>query len=1385
MILNKPLYLTLSLLCLSAPLLRAQEGKPLQRAEITTIVNEVRVVKPQAAPQPAKVSEIIRPNEGVLTGPKSRAELVFSDKTLARLGANTQFTFVPGSRTTEIQQGTMLLQVPKGAGGAQVKTAAVTAAVTGTTIMIEFFPGISVKIIVLEGTLRVSLTNRLGESLLLTPGKMLIMKPDATRIPDPVDVDLKKLVKTSKLIAGMGESDELSKELIDEEIANQQRLKNRGTLLDTNMVILGSGTELILSDLELLAAIEQAIDARNLFSDSGSGGGGNNPPPGPPPPPPNTPLNTITNPDPFLLGPDATVSTNPTITNSFGTFQGATYTTTGSGDMAFLFGSTSPTDAALGADDDSPPTTLAAFRFTNLTMTGNPTFNTGSGVTALALIAENNLVFNPATYTFTGLTELLYGAGNSITIPSGVIFNNPALELGFYARNPGSDLTFLGSATVAELSLLAANNIAFGPIAFFFGTGFNADALGSISINAGSTINASSFIDLIANDSILIDSTASLSTSFAFFEAGNLIILPGGTLTATGFADLAANTLNLTGIFNGPVGLYTEGGGVTGGATFLDLRQLTTVFGGSVNAGFIQSSAPLGTLWSVSGELLSATSVLAPNVDIQADGINFGTGSFNARNVTIFGLNSGLGLQGTGGITANDIVALTLPIVTGGTITANSILAGSVTSSLAGINVATNLTAPVLNAASDVTVGGNLNALTSITVTGNSTVSANNMSLGAIQTLNLTDDVTYTAPNAISLTSFGGPGSLTIDAPSLFFNNNFNSSDIFAVTAGASSLNQLTVNGLVSLNAGIDDFSDFNTLVLNGGAIHFSTGTFVPSGFVSSADNLILDILGNGPGNSLIILNNVGTYISFNQASFGGTGVSPDGGALQINTDNATLGNGTERMGNVQVQGFNVASGPGGNGGSFTLSANNIEAPSGIFPFEVLADGGGSLSGDGGAGGLANLVSTGDFEVATTVLISARGGNGSGTSANGGQGGGVSVGAAGLFSTAGFFFQLDATGGAGTNNGGNGGTVNVSGFNGVDLGPNSFLYASSFGGGTGTGGNAGSINVSSVGGPVSIGGFSDLHAIGGNTPGTGQLAGHGGSILISSAGDITVGTSTEIVASGGNNPSGIGGNGGTIVMDAATGIIDLTNNVAVLAGSGIGVIDGAGGTINLNAQEIKVGSVTASNLITDGPVPARDGGLINLTALRATGQAISIENSSQLSALAAAAATNGGRINLTSLGGAINITNSSLQAAGGTSVRSQIQVRNDGPTGAINLTNANLMADILKVGALGPGGEVIISASSSLTASDTLRIYGGTGSGTVRFTGPGVVTLAGGGSAYISATTVQIDSGTSVNNAGLASTTVNAVNHQYNAPGFGNFTDPVTPLFDPNTRPPF
>src|SRR5216110_2874981 len=225
---------------------------PLTSAEVTKIINRVSVVDPAKGGHPATARDVIKDDLGLQTGAKSRSELLFQDNTLTRIGAETFFSFKTGTRDMTLEKGSMLLQVPKGLGGAQIHTAAVTAAITGTTIMMEYSPRQYIKVLVLEGSLRLSRNGSFGDSLVLRPGKMVIMRPDAKKIPEPIDVDLAQIVKTSPLVNFPRSNILPSMPLIQAAISDQAKELAKGTLVPTNLVM-GHGTTMVLASSNQLS----------------------------------------------------------------------------------------------------------------------------------------------------------------------------------------------------------------------------------------------------------------------------------------------------------------------------------------------------------------------------------------------------------------------------------------------------------------------------------------------------------------------------------------------------------------------------------------------------------------------------------------------------------------------------------------------------------------------------------------------------------------------------------------------------------------------------------------------------------------------------------------------------------------------------------------------------------------------------------------------------------------------------------------------------------------------------------------------------------------------------------------------------------------------------
>jgi hypothetical protein len=221
-----PLFLAAAAAVASADTLRS--------AKVSQAINQVTLFPEGASARAAQTGDNISGSSSVQTGRRSRAEITFQDNTITRIGQNSVFSFHSGTRELELQQGSVLLQVPKNAGGAQIRTATVTAAITGTTTMFEYSPHQWVKLITLEGCQKLFIKGH-KKPVYVPAGQMIVMNPDGRVIPQPVIVDLARLMATS-VLAGhhtFGPLPPKAITLITQAIDQQKQDKRDGILLPT------------------------------------------------------------------------------------------------------------------------------------------------------------------------------------------------------------------------------------------------------------------------------------------------------------------------------------------------------------------------------------------------------------------------------------------------------------------------------------------------------------------------------------------------------------------------------------------------------------------------------------------------------------------------------------------------------------------------------------------------------------------------------------------------------------------------------------------------------------------------------------------------------------------------------------------------------------------------------------------------------------------------------------------------------------------------------------------------------------------------------------------------------------------------------------------------
>lgn len=632
----------------------------LREAEVTQVVKDVKLLPGQAAPHPAAIRDSVREGTAVRTGDESRTELTFTDQTLARLGANTLFSFNEGARKLDLGGGAMLLSVPKDSASATVRTAAVTAAITGGTALLEHHKKAFAKFICLEGFIRVYLKES-GEFVVVLPGQMLMVAPNASHLPEPVYVDLKRIVETCPLLTEFPTWPNYA--LIEQEVQKQEEKKEDGTLI-------GSTSPGPNPDPQYLDPIDQAINALGPI-----GGALNFVEIGP--------LNTITSPNPYVINSGTQIMTAPTITTNGVINGGKIYRGVAQDGqpMDYLFGSTSSFDQLSGLDEDLKQASnlpIAAFKFTSLQLTGNPTITVpGGGASKLVLVSVGNLTSAApgGTLTFAGLETVILSTQNgSIALTPDITFSGIPL-LVMHARGAGSNITLGSPVNSPNLRLQAEGSVqvnaaetvsgfnAFAGTDFLDGTGHVVAS--SIIINAGNNINfttadfataAATSLSLQAGTTVNLD----VRTDQSVFANANVVTI------------IAGNALNLT----------PDAGGTTISFANSTPVQLTAGAGG-INAAMVTFTEPSNSIEFGSQGDIAAASIVGGD-SISAAGNIATTGNLIANFVSASGsIASGGDLTGFNSVAAGTTINVTNTLLSpqvgaGGNITADHVEAQNI-----------------------------------------------------------------------------------------------------------------------------------------------------------------------------------------------------------------------------------------------------------------------------------------------------------------------------------------------------------------------------------------------------------------------------------------------------------------------------------------------------------------------------------------------------------------------------------------------------------------------------------------------------------------------------------------------------------------------------------
>ncbi len=584
----------------------------LTESTFTQVVKDVNIVNMDTrASSKAKLGDVFKNPDVIRTGPDSLAELIASDKTVTRVGANTAFSFEKTGRAINLEQGSVLFHSPKGKGGGTIRTKSASAAVLGTTIVVTATVGGGFKAIVLEGKGQITLPN--GSFRILQAGQVTFVLPGARTFGPQLNINLSKLVENSRLVQGFAQ--ELpSAPIIQEAVDRQLVLIRTGVAEDTKILVANKATETTVATVDS-TVLEQAVE---------------------------------THVDPLA------------------TAKGADLTITSS-DLrdypANLFLARSPLDIP----------TLGTFNFSgvvgkNITIASTVSqldFTPFLGQTDFSIVAAENLnILSPSlqlSATTPGVLQDVRLAGkNCLTVSSGASIN--AFHIGnlhlltdgvmslnnVSFANSGGQL-HLNAGTLLDLTGNSVNNtpstLLEGATVSLTGGSYNVSGTATVSAygtglnTSGATIGGD-IVSLEAKTSSVLQSTAASASTLLNLNSQQDVNVVGGSYTVSGAggtlqasagrdlivggsAQLQANTIQMTATRDA-----TLTSPIARGFTTLDVNAANNL---TVNSGSYSGSSPTG-----SAANLTATETLTVNGPSIANVANI---SMTARTVNLFNIN--------------------------------------------------------------------------------------------------------------------------------------------------------------------------------------------------------------------------------------------------------------------------------------------------------------------------------------------------------------------------------------------------------------------------------------------------------------------------------------------------------------------------------------------------------------------------------------------------------------------------------------------------------------------------------------------------------------------------------------------------------------------------
>lgn len=182
----------------------AVAGVPLAWARVRASRHQVDLVSATGASRPASVNDCFCPGETLSTSASAKAEVLFSDGSLARVGEQAHLQFWPHTRDLRLSQGTVALFVSLSQGRTTLQTPNAIVGINSSGMVVRHVPSRKLTLVMAlanspTGPVSITVTAT-GQEFTLDAGQMAFIGDNNLQV---VEFDLLEFYQTSDLLAGL------------------------------------------------------------------------------------------------------------------------------------------------------------------------------------------------------------------------------------------------------------------------------------------------------------------------------------------------------------------------------------------------------------------------------------------------------------------------------------------------------------------------------------------------------------------------------------------------------------------------------------------------------------------------------------------------------------------------------------------------------------------------------------------------------------------------------------------------------------------------------------------------------------------------------------------------------------------------------------------------------------------------------------------------------------------------------------------------------------------------------------------------------------------------------------------------------------------------------